>query len=185
MAQARGMPDPPEPTAIVPVQGETQLVPRSSRGVGLSGEVEGRKDWERLWLATQSRTWSSLALVPAGAEVPREMVLEVAVRLARTGITHLGVPIRIADATEVELSDLMRFRSELSEVMQDGDLVIIALGSVTGSATTVPLARSCDQAILCVPIGGVSFKDAKRAVGEIGASHFIGSVVLRPSPAHE
>ncbi|MDB4997604.1 MAG: hypothetical protein JWM74_5036, partial [Myxococcaceae bacterium] len=51
-------------------------------------------EWQRLWLATQGRPWRSLALVPATAEVPDTFSVTIAENLARTGMTHLGTPIR-------------------------------------------------------------------------------------------
>src|SRR5690606_1054906 len=78
-------------------------------------------EWQQLWLATQRRRWRSLALVPAG-EMPPDFTLDIAVGLVQTGSLHLGMPIRVADATQVPLAHLMQFTSELDAVVAAGDL---------------------------------------------------------------
>lgn len=135
-------------------------------------------EWQQLWLATQRRRWRSLALVPAG-EMPPDFTLDIAVGLVQTGSLHLGMPIRVADATQVPLAHLMQFTSELDAVVAAGDLVLVALGPVRSNPTTVSLAQSSDCALLCVPLGSSRVSDAKRTVAEIGAQRFLGSAVFR------
>jgi hypothetical protein len=135
-------------------------------------------DWQKLWLATQKASWRSLALVPAG-DVPEDFTLEIAVSLVRTGMMHLGVPIRIADATHVPLAHLMQFKNEVESVIHTGDLVLLALGPIHSNPTTISLAQSCDCSMLCVPLGHVRTAEAKKTIKEIGARHFIGSVSFR------
>ena len=70
-------------------------------------------EWQRLWLAVESRPWRSLALVPAGTGAPLDFTLVVAVTLSRTGMVHVGTPLQVADATSVSLSQLTAFINEV------------------------------------------------------------------------
>lgn len=111
--------------------------------------------------------------------MPPDFTLEIAVALARTGSMHLGVLLRIADATQVPLAHLMQFMTELESMTRAGDLVMVALGPLLQHPTTVAVAQACDQALLCVPLGVSQIADAKRTISQIGARRFLGSVVFR------
>ena len=138
-----------------------------------------RIDWEKLWLATQRRPWRTLALVPAGCSVPPDFTLTIAASLVRTGMVHLGVPIRIADGTRVSLAQLMEFMSEVGAVINSGDMVMIALGPVKENPTTVSLAQAADHALLCVPLNRVSIAETKHTLQEIGREHFVGGAAFQ------
>lgn len=138
-----------------------------------------RIDWEKLWLATQKRPWRTLALVPAGSSVPEDFTLEIAGSLVRTGMLHLGVPIRVADGTRVSIAQLMEFMNEVAAVIEAGDMVLIALGPVAQNPTTVSLAQAADHALLCVPLDRVSVAETKRTLEEIGREHFVGGAAFR------
>jgi len=142
-------------------------------------ERYARVDWEKLWLATQRRPWRTLALVPAGSSVPADFTLDIAASLVRTGTMHLGVPIRIADGTRVPLAHLVQFMSEVSAVIDTGDMVMIALGPVRDNPTTVSLAQAADHALLCVPLDQVSVAETKRTLEEIGREHFVGGATFK------
>ncbi len=135
-------------------------------------------DWQKLWLTVRSKAWRSLALVPAGVGGPRDFTLTVGVSLARTGMTHLGVPIRVADATRVPLGHMMRFLDEVRNCTAAGDLVLIALGSMSESPVTVSVAQASDNALLCVLVEKMSVSDAKKVVSHVGAQRFIGSIMF-------
>jgi hypothetical protein len=138
-------------------------------------------DWQQFWLTIRSRPWKSLAVVPAGAGGPPDFTLHVAVSLARTGMVHLGVPIRVADATQVPLDQLMQLSSEVKLSVAEGDLVILALGTVTESPVAVSLAQSTDYAILCVLFERMAVADCKKTISLIGAQKFMGSAVFHPT----
>jgi len=143
----------------------------------LPGQTWKRVDWQKLWLATQAASWRSLAVVPAGA-MPPDFTLDIAVALARTGSMHLGVPIRVADATHVPLVHLVQFIGELEAATKAGDMILLALGTLDENPTTVSLAQACDQALLCVPLGMARIADAKKVVAQLGARRFLGSAVF-------
>jgi hypothetical protein len=139
------------------------------------------QDWQKLWLAVQSRTWRSLAIVPAGPGAPKDFTVNVATTLARTGMTHLGTPIHVADATRLPLAYLVGFAEELQRYTQEGDLVLVALASTSDNPITVSLAQKTDAALLCVMMEAMNSSDAKKTVDRIGAARFVGSTMFRPS----
>jgi hypothetical protein len=134
-------------------------------------------DWQKLWLATQRVEWSSLAIVPAG-EMPAGFTVDIAVALAQTGSMHLGMPIRLGDATDVPLAQLKQFIDELARVANEGERIILALGPIAASATAKSLAQAADKSLLCVPLEMTKSKDAKRTLAEVGAKRFLGSAVF-------
>ena len=137
-------------------------------------------DWQKFWLTIRSKDWKSLALVPAGVGGPPDFTVTVAVSLARTGMTHLGVPIRVADATHVPLRHMMQFLDEVRNCTAAGDLVLIALGAMAESPVTVSVAQASDNALLCVLLEKMAAADAKKIVSHVGAQRFIGSAVFHP-----
>jgi hypothetical protein len=137
-------------------------------------------DWQKLWLSVQGRSWSSLAIVPAGSGAPADFTLTIAVTLARIGIMHLGVPVQVADATRIPLVHLVQFVEELSRLREDGELVLMALAPVADNPVTVSLAQKADAALLCVMLEKMSSAEAKKTVERIGSGRFLGSAVFRP-----
>jgi hypothetical protein len=138
-------------------------------------------DWQKFWLTLRAREWKSLALVPAGTGAPLDFSLTIAVLLARTGMMHLGVPIRVADATQVPLNQMMQLVEEVNDAVAAGELVLIALATTTESPISVSLAQLADSALLCVMLEQMAMADAKRTVQSVGTQKFIGSAVFRPT----
>jgi len=136
------------------------------------------QDWERLWLSTQSRRWSTLALVPAGPGGPPDFTLSIAMSLARTGMVHLGAQVHVADATTLSLGSNAQFLAQVRETTRSGP-VLIALASASESSVTVPLARDANASILCISVGKMRVSDAKKTIREIGKQQFIGSAAFR------
>jgi hypothetical protein len=131
-----------------------------------------------MWLATQEKAWSTLAVIPAGVSHDPDFSVTVAMSLARTGMVHLGSQVHVADATRLSLRNSAQFLAQLKETMQSGP-VIIALSPVSESSVTVPLARGANAALLCVQLGVMRLSDAKSTVKEIGRQHFLGAVTFR------
>jgi len=138
-----------------------------------------RADWQKLWLATQAQPWRSLALVPAGKGAPADFSMTIAVSLARTGMTHLGVPIHVADGTRVPLAHLMQFIQEIEAHVRAGDLVLVALAPPGDSLTTISLAQATHQVMLCVLLDKMRMGDARKAVDQIGVRQFLGAATFR------
>jgi len=119
--------------------------------------------------------------VPASRGSSPGTMLQIAITLARTGMVHVGMPVHVADATGITLSQLEPFTEVLTQRMQDGDLLLIALSPLTENVTSLPLAKSADAALLCVVAGEMSLEDAKRTVAQVGHQRFIGSSLFYPS----
>lgn len=139
------------------------------------------QDWQRLWLATQEqeRPWRSLALLPAGPGFSNETMLQIAVTLSHTGMTHLGGAIHVADGTRVRLADLVDFSQEIARCTQHNDMVLIALSAANDNVTSVSIAQAADCALLCVLRGEMRTTHAKKTIEEVGSAHFIGSAMFR------
>ena len=137
-------------------------------------------DWQKFWLTLRAREWKSLALVPAGKGAPLDFSLTIAVLLARTGMMHLGVPIRVADATQVPLTQMMQLVEEVNSSVAAGDLVLDRARHHDREPHH-RIARSARR--LCAPLRlleRMASADAKRTVQSIGTQKFIGSAVFRP-----
>lgn len=137
-------------------------------------------EWQRLWLAVESRPWRSLALIPAGSGASLDFSLIVAMTLSRTGMVHLGSPIQVADATQVPLNQLTAFSNEVKRCTSTGQRLLVALPPTSGSAITATIAQSLDAAVLCVLATKMSSGDAKRTVKLIGPARFLGSAIFHP-----
>jgi hypothetical protein len=138
------------------------------------------EEWQRLWLATQSRPWHTLAIVPAGPGAPLDFTVTIATTLARTGMTHLSTPIHVADATKLPLAHLVGFAQELQRYAKEGEFVLVALAAASENPITISLAQSTDAVLLCVLMEEMSSADAKKTVDRIGAPRFLGSAVFHP-----
>lgn len=138
-------------------------------------------DWQRLWLASQTsaRPWRSLALLPAGPGASPETLVRIAVSLAHTGMTHLGTPIHVADATRITLAQLAQFTEELEHYGKQSGIVLVALPALSESVTSLPLAQATDWVLLCVLLGKMSMAEGKKTIDRIGKPRFIGSAVFR------
>ena len=135
-------------------------------------------EWQRLWLSITARPWRSLGVIPAGVGAPRELTLQIALTLSRTGMVHLGRPIQVADATDIPLSELNSLLSEISRYTGEGNRILVALPDAQSSPITTSIAQSLDAALLCVLVERMSSADAKKTIKAVGQSRFLGSVML-------
>jgi hypothetical protein len=140
-------------------------------------------DWQRLWLTLNSLPWRTLALIPAGAGGPPDFTLTLAVTLSRTGMSHLGAPIMVADGTQIPLDQLSSFLADIRSCREGGERVIVALSPAGENPTTVSMAREADGVVLCVMLGAMRSSDAKRTIKLVGAAKFLGSVIIRSDGA--
>ncbi len=154
-------PEPPEPEIAAPISLRER-----------AGETADAVAWEKIWLATQRRPWRSLAVIPAG---PGAFTLGVARALADVGSRHLGLPVRVTDATGVTLS---RLEASLSELRARRG--IVALGPVLERPASLALARAADAVVLCLVLGESAISGAQQTIDEVGRERFLGSVLLKP-----
>jgi hypothetical protein len=118
-----------------------------------------------------------LVLVPCSESASRQ-VLDVAVRLVQIGAVHLGVPIQIADARDLDLAELSQFMAELEDAAAMGERVVVLVGALSESPTHAVVARSADKALLCVPLGDAKLREAEHTISEIGRERFLGSIAF-------
>jgi len=137
-------------------------------------------EWQRLWLAIQSRPWKTLALIPAGEGASLDFTPRVAMLLSRTGMVHLGRPVQVADATHVPLNQLTAFFNEVARSTSQGERLLIALPPAGKNAITVEIAQASDAALLCILNERMSGSAAKRTVKLVGAARFVGSAIFHP-----
>jgi hypothetical protein len=137
-------------------------------------------EWQRLWLAVESRPWSSLALIPAGDGASADFTLLIAVTLSRTGMVHVGSPLQVADATHISLSQLTAFCEEVKYCTSSGKRLLVALPPVGANAVTTSILQSVDAAVLCVLANKMTSSQAKRTIKHVGAGRFLGSAIFHP-----
>jgi hypothetical protein len=138
-------------------------------------------DWQRFWLNLAGMPWQTLALIPAGSGAPADFTMSLAIALSRTGMTHVGAPILVADGTQVPLRQLNAFLADVRACSDAGERVIVALSPVSSDATTVAIAKTVDRCLLCVMLGRMLSAEAKRTLSAVGPSKFLGSVIIRGS----
>jgi hypothetical protein len=131
---------------------------------------------QKLWLATQSRPWRSLAVVPSGAEVD---TLAVATLLAKIAWSYHRQPTAVLDLRDLTLRMVEHRLRELGEQLAHGERVFIALRAVSQNPTTIAVTRMSDAAVLCVRLGDSLIRTANSTVEEIGREKFLGSVLVR------
>jgi Mrp family chromosome partitioning ATPase len=122
-----------------------------------------------------------LALVSAASGARPDFTLRIAVTLARTGMLHLGRSVQVADATKVPLAYLAQFMEEVRRCIKDGDLIIVALSTITDNPITVSIAQAVDTVLLCVLLEQMASSEAKKTVSQIGEKRFVGSAIFHGS----
>lgn len=147
-----------------------RLVPAPPRGHNGTPRV----DWQRLWLGTQSRPWSSLAVVPGDEQTS---AYELAGLLAALGVHH-GEPMVFASARDTDLDGVAEFVEQTRWHQEHGERVIFATRALSENLATLPLAQAADAALLCVTLGRTSLAPATDAVERIGRARFLGSVIV-------
>jgi hypothetical protein len=151
------------------------------RAPGAASQPWQEPDWQRLWLATHSREreWRSLALLPGSAGLPARFMEKVAVGLSRTGMTHLGHAIHVADATQMRLEELSSFLEEVAHCTAGGERrVVIALSALDENVTSASIAQHVDRVLLCVLRGHTDMTSLHRTVRDVGKERFLGSVMF-------
>jgi hypothetical protein len=130
-----------------------------------------------LWLATQRRTWRSLAVVGASEGVP---TIEIANMFAKLAWWYRGQASSVADFRDLSLRLVdYQLRDVAAQLERESITIVIALRSIFENPTVVPVASVADAAILCVKLGATKIKHARRTVETIGRDRFIGTIVLR------
>jgi hypothetical protein len=152
------------------------MVSEEVSALGTAFDAVTAIEWQKLWLATQRRSWRSLAVVPVGGGIPTPRVARA---LAEAGSSHLGPGMMVTDATNVTLEWLRASMESWTKRRGHVDRVLIALGPVLERPASLALAQAADATILCLVLGESSISDAARTIEEVGRERFLGSVILR------
>lgn len=110
--------------------------------------------------------------------MPSRFIESAALSLARTGMTHLGKMVHLADATRLALADLVGFLAEIDDCTKRSERVVVALAPLEENVTTVPIAQRLDCALLCVLRGHSDSGATRKTIREIGTHIFLGSVMF-------
>jgi hypothetical protein len=135
------------------------------------------RDLQRIWLATQTLEWRTLALIPAAAGAS---VVPLAMAISSLGLQIRSESIGVADLRHMSLVHLSSNTNVIRWHVNRGERVIFALSSPRDNVSTIPFARLADCAILCVELGTTGIGEAQRIVSEVGCDRFLGTVVVRP-----
>jgi hypothetical protein len=142
------------------------------------GTVSGRADWRRIWLATQSRPWRALAIVPGDDGLP---TFEVASRLMWIG-RSLGDPICVAD-----LRGATHYAGAFLEIVayhvSRGERIVMPTYT-TDHDLTIPIARGADCVLLCVALGSTRVRRIEETLADVGKDRFVGSILLNTAPTN-
>lgn len=139
-------------------------------------------DWQRFWLTVDQLAWRTLALIPAGDGAPPNFTLSLSVTLSKTGMTHKGGPIQVADGTAVPLRQLSGFLDDIRSCSDAGQRVIVALSSAASDPTIPTIAKAVDGVVLCVLMGRMLNAQARETIRLVGSNKFLGSVIIHPAP---
>jgi hypothetical protein len=137
--------------------------------------VAGPEDWPPVWFSFAQHTWNSMALVPAHAGVS---VLAVARALADAGRTYDAPSMRLIEAERVPTA---RLQSVCAEIRGRSELMlrtIVSVPSPLDDNSAVPIIRSCDVAVLVVPLGDTSLASARRTLTVVGRGAFLGAITV-------
>jgi hypothetical protein len=143
---------------------------------GTGERFEDNVALQKLWIATQTREWRSLAIVGAS---DTNSTIHAAQMLANMSWQYSGVPTAVFDLRDVSIRLVEYQIQEIQMQAAKGDRVFIALNSPEENPTTVPIARAADAVVLCVALGATDTRAAHKALAAIGRAHFLGCIVMK------
>jgi hypothetical protein len=131
--------------------------------------------WQRIWFAVRSQSWTSLTMVPAGPGID---VAPISDSLAAMGRVHGERPVTLINAIGVEIANVQAVIDAINAAVSRGDRVIVAVGPVTQQPSAVAIAQATSAALLVVRLGDSQMDTAQGALLAVGREHFLGSIVL-------
>jgi hypothetical protein len=140
-------------------------------------------DLQRLWFATQARSWSSLAVIPASPGGP---ALELAQALFDVGSRASTPALKLVDGRSVSLATSAGLIVNVMGMQQPvggraGSRVLVVLHSVLAEPAGIPVALSTDAVLLCIELGKTSLDEARRTVSLVGGpERVLGCIDVRP-----
>jgi len=136
---------------------------------------EAPDDWARLWFSLADRPWRALALVPARDGGTARAMADA---LARVAASYGGQRVVVLDAARATPPDVPAALRALAERTERGMRVLVAAASPMSHPPSIPLARAADTAVMCVGLGTDELALARRAMEQVGASRFVGSITM-------
>jgi hypothetical protein len=155
----------------------TQNTTALAKGTG--ERFEDNVALQKLWIATQTRQWRSLAIVGASETGESNATIHAAQMLANMSWQYSGVPTAVFDLRDVSIRLVEYQIQEIQVQASKGDRVFVALRSPEENPTTVPIARATDAVVLCVALGSTDTKAAQKTLAAIGRVHFLGCIVMK------
>jgi hypothetical protein len=141
---------------------------------------------QQLWFATQTRPWTSLAVLPASAGGP---AFEVAQALYDVGSLASGVPLKLVDGRTVSLSTTASLIVNIMGLQQPsagrpGGRVLVVLQSLLAEPAGIPVALAADAVLVCIELDKTTLEEAQRTVRLVGGTDkVIGCIDVRPRKA--
>jgi hypothetical protein len=131
---------------------------------------------QKLWLATQRRPWSSLAVIGTSKSTD---TLPVAEMLAKIAWWYRGQPSCVFDLRDLSLRLVEYQLNQVQAQIEAGTRVFIALRSIFENPTAVPIGRQADAVVLCTVVGQTDLRAADQTITQLGRDRVLGSIVLR------
>lgn len=129
-----------------------------------------------MWLSLQGATWRSLAVLSADPSISS---LDVVHGLAAVAWFQCGTSIVVADLRSAMLNVVSSVQEELRLRVQQGEQVLIALGTIDDNPATLPIVREADKVLLCVELGRTKSSQVRDAVQRVGKQRFLGTVLVQ------
>jgi hypothetical protein len=130
---------------------------------------------QRLWLATQSREWQSLAIMAASESVE---TLPIAETLAQIAWCYQGQPTCAYDLRDLSLRLADHQIQEVRAQAGYGTRVLVALRSPAENPTALLVARETDAVLLCIAVDGTEIRTVERAIDDIGRERILGTILI-------
>jgi hypothetical protein len=137
---------------------------------------ERASTWQALWFALLRHKWTTLAVVPSKVDLSVHFVAKA---LSEVGKLHGVSKVHLVNSEGVYLADAARVIETVKDIGSKNEIALVAVDWPADNQAAIPIARACEAALLCVPLGGKT-TDAHAAVDLVGRDRFIGSIAIQP-----
>ncbi len=131
---------------------------------------------EAVWVAAQSRGWSSLVIVPMERTAA---AVALARAVAMAGSAQRGEPVEGLDLRGLPLAESRPHAERLADRSRPYRRVAV-VDSPLESQTAVLLARAADAAVLVAERDRTLLADVRTVLERVGEERFVGAVMLEP-----
>lgn len=150
----------------------------------VSGGRSPRREIQELWFALAHRSWSLLAVVPAGAGASAAAVAislaDVGRRLREAPVTFLIMAETIDYPTAGRIVRTLGAGGRSDEKPEAGPAakLVIAIPSVVSEPLGLVVAKAADAVVLCVEKGRTTMPEARRTIELIGRDRIAGCLYV-------